>query len=138
MKKLVLGLIATVMFGFAGNAQEVSREQKQVLLNTQVVSLITLSKSVFQKGQTYEEFIKNFDTSAPYNPFETKLMKTVHSDLVNNTSTCSVLSRDASELVSLGQKYGATNLSSSKAVKCGFWCQLIIAIVEAIIDIIKP
>jgi len=138
MKKLLFGLIATVMFGFTSNAQEVSQNQKQTLINTQVVSLITLSKSVYQKGQSYDDFVKNFSTPSPYNPFEGKLMKTVYSDLVNNSSTCEVLNRDSSELVALGQKYGATNLSATSRRECGFWCQLAIAVIEAIIEIIKP
>ena len=138
MKKMLFGLIATVMLSVCGNAQEVTGNQKQLLVNTQVVSLITLSKSVYQKGQTYEDFVKNFTTPSPYNPFEGKLMKVVYSDLASNTSTCEILSRDASELVALGQKHGASNLTAINKTKCGFWCQLVIAIIEAIIETIKP
>lgn len=136
---MLFGLIATVMLSVCGNAQEVSLNQKQSVLNSQIISLITISKSVYQKGQTYEDFVKNFNpSSSSYNPFEGKLLKTVYIDLANNTSTCEILSRDSSELVELGEKYGASNLSTINKTKCGFWCQLAIAIIEAIIEVIKP
>lgn len=57
MKKLLFGLIATVMFGFVGNAQ-VSKESVRYSLSEGMVSLVDALKPAYKKGVTFETFEK--------------------------------------------------------------------------------
>lgn len=53
MKKLFLGLIATVMFCFAGNAQNASYSKSAMTV------VVAAAKGSYTKGMSYKEWLKN-------------------------------------------------------------------------------
>jgi hypothetical protein len=137
MKKMLFGLIATVLFSVSGNAQKLISSSKQTVVNSQIVALVSVSQSVYSKGQSYDDFIKTLSIPTPVNPYETKLMQTVYKDLQNNTPSCDILKRDSSELINLGIKYGSQIGTTQARTKCGWFCQLLLSIAELIIDVIR-
>lgn len=126
MKKLFLGLLATVMFSFSGNAQNTYAKSSMVVLVTQ-------AKSSYTKGMGYKDWILNQtgNTTVP-TAQEDKLLKDVYgfvstgakSDVVfKNYDGVSIV-----ELAKLYEKEGLTVLGESNQ-RCGWWCQLIIKLI---------
>ena len=58
MKKLLFGLIATVIFGFVGNAQRATKESVRVSLSEGMVSIVQALKPAYKSGITFETFEK--------------------------------------------------------------------------------
>ena len=58
MKKLVFGLIATVMFGFIGSAQKATKESVRYSLSEGMVSIVEALKPAYIIGSTFETFEK--------------------------------------------------------------------------------
>ena len=57
MKKLLFGLIATVMFGFVGNAQtKITKEQARLKFATSMSEFVTQCAPSYKKGMTYDAF----------------------------------------------------------------------------------
>ena len=91
MKKLVFGLIATVMFGFVGNAQKVTIEEVRLKLATSLSELVDDCRPIYRKGASYDDFIKDLlNTTGPTYPIPTEegqiLMKSVHNYLSKGTN----------------------------------------------------
>ena len=62
MKKLLFGIIATVLFGFTGNAQKVTEEEVRVQMATSMSQLVDQCRDTYAKNMDYEEFInKTFE-----------------------------------------------------------------------------
>jgi|SRR6478672_10138231 len=55
MKNLLLGLIATVIFSFTGNAQETQEEMRQLLAN-EMVSFTNAMKPAYQQAKDFNDF----------------------------------------------------------------------------------
>jgi hypothetical protein len=132
MKKLVLGLFATIMFGFAGNAQT------NAYTKSAMVVIVTQAKSTFVKGESYKDWLlhQTGNSTIP-TPQEEKLLKDVYGFLSTSSNSDVVYKGydgvSLTEVAKLQQKGGLTVLGSSNA-KCGFWCQLIIAVIQILID----
>lgn len=94
MKKLLFGLIATVMFAFTGNAQELSLISKKTVLNSQVVTIVEASKSIYVKGMSYDDFIKALLTPSPTIPSQDGFYRKVYYYINNNTPTCDIIKAD--------------------------------------------
>ncbi|MEC4004306.1 hypothetical protein OX283_006535 [Flavobacterium sp. SUN052] len=58
MKKLLFGLIATVMFGFVGNAQKTTKEDVRYSLSEGMASIVQALKPAYKSGITFETFEK--------------------------------------------------------------------------------
>ena len=58
MKKLLFGVIATVLFSFIGNAQKITKEEARYKLAEGMFSLVDGVKSAYKSGQTYASFEK--------------------------------------------------------------------------------
>lgn len=58
MKNLLLGLIATVLFAFNGNAQKVTQESVRLQLAKGMVDFKTTLKPAFDKTKSIEDFKK--------------------------------------------------------------------------------
>ncbi len=58
MKKLLFGVIATVLFSFIGNAQKITKEEARYKLSEGMVSFVDGVKPAYKSGQTYASFEK--------------------------------------------------------------------------------
>ena len=56
MKKLLFGLIATVLFSVIGNAQRMTQEDVRLLLAKQMVSFTDAMKPAYQQAKDFKEF----------------------------------------------------------------------------------
>ena len=65
MKKLFLGLIATVLIGFAGNAQTKLSPEMKSIVDAQMVTLVHAAKLTYSKGMSSAEWMKQ---NAPVSP----------------------------------------------------------------------
>ena len=74
MKKFIFGLIATVMFGFVGNAQKISQEEARQKLASSMVELVDQCSPSYKKGMPYNDFIKLIlgGTTGPTYPVPTE------------------------------------------------------------------
>ncbi|MBS1535419.1 MAG: hypothetical protein JST78_10100 [Bacteroidetes bacterium] len=131
MKKLILGLIAAVLISFSANAQT------NVYAKSGMVILVTQAKSSYVKGSSYKDWLtKQTGSSTSKSPEEEKLFREVYGFLSTNSNAETIFKNsDGSSLVELAkarQKDGV--LASEPNAKCGFWCQLIIEIIQIIID----
>ena len=58
MKKLLFGIIATVLFGFTGNAQKVTEEEVRVILAQGMADFTSSLRTAFEKTDNVEDFKK--------------------------------------------------------------------------------
>lgn len=101
MKKIIFGLVAMTMFGFAGNAQKLTEEQVRVRLATATASLVNDCAPSYKRGMSYEDFIKNVltgGTTGPTIPIPTEegqlLMKTVYGYASKGTKSEEIIRTD--------------------------------------------
>ncbi|NHM00526.1 hypothetical protein [Flavobacterium difficile] len=66
MKKMLFGLIATVMMSVSGNAQKISNEEARLYSAKVMVEFKNTLQPAFNESKSFEEFIKN--VTGPYNP----------------------------------------------------------------------
>lgn len=132
MKKLFLGLIATVLFGFAGSAQtKISADLKSVI-DAQMITLVHTANQTYSKGMTSSEWIKQ---NGPYNPTkdETLLMQKVFSYLSNATPDSEILKQDNSVLLTVTKSLISDSGTSSQ----NRWCfKCILQAIKEILEVI--
>ncbi|WP_298221519.1 hypothetical protein [Flavobacterium sp.] len=138
MKKLFLGLIATVMFCFAGNAQV------SVYSKSSMVVLVNQAKSTYTKGLSYQDWLsKQIGNDAKPTLQEEKFLKEVYGFLSTGAKSDAIFKNyDGNtllELAKLQEKGGLTAMGTANA-RCGWFCQLLMEIIRIIIDavIIMP
>ena len=134
MKKLFLGLIATLMFCFAGNAQS------SVYSKSSMVVLVTQAKKEFTNGISYQDWVtKQIGNEVKPSPQEEKFLKDIYGFLSTEAKSDVIYKNyDGSslvELVKLDRKGGLTAIGTINA-KCGWWCQFMFAVVRVIIDLL--
>ena len=132
MKKLFLGLIATVMIGFAGNAQT------NVYSKSSMVVLVTQAKKTYTKGASYQEWLsRQIGTEAKPTEQEAKLLQEIYGFLSTSANAETIFNNYKSnslvELAQLHEKDGLSALGSNNA-RCGWLCQLLIEILVVIIQ----
>jgi hypothetical protein len=132
MKKLFLGLIATVMFAFAGNAQT------NVYSKSGMVILVNQAKKTYTKGTSYQEWLsKQIGTDTKPTLQEDKLLKEVYGFLSTGAKSETVFNnydgKSMTELAKLQQSGGLTVLGDTNN-RCGWWCQFIIKILLGILE----
>lgn len=108
MKKLLLGLIATVILSFSGQAQTMSETAKQSAINAQVVMIVNVSKTFYSKGQSYDDFVRALLIPSPTVPSQDIFLKKVFFHVSNNTPDCDIMKESNSEF-----KNFVTDLSKS-------------------------
>lgn len=132
MKKLFLGLIATVMFGFAGNAQtKISTDLKSVI-DAQMITLVHAANQTYSKGMTSSEWIKQ---NGPYTPTkdETLLMQKVFNYLSAGTLDSEILKQDNSVLLTVSKSLISDSGTSSQ----NRWCfKCILQAIKEILEVI--
>lgn len=122
MKKLVFGLIATVMFGFAGNAQsKLTQEEIRVKLSTSMSQLVDNCRPSFKKGMSYNDFtvVILTGTGPTYPTVEAdNLMKAVYGFLSNGTSSADILKGyKGNEMAEVAKIAANSNSSAEVATK---------------------
>ncbi|MBK8599332.1 MAG: hypothetical protein IPN80_01155 [Flavobacterium sp.] len=132
MKKLFLGLIATVMICFAGNAQtKISTDLKSVI-DAQMITLVHAAKQTYIKGMTASEWIKQ---NGPYSPTkdETLLLEKVFSYLSLGTLDSDILKQDNSVLLTVSKSIISDSGTSSQ----NRWCfKCILQALQEILEVI--
>ena len=131
MKKLFLGLIATVMFCFAGNAQtKLSADMKSVV-DAQMLTLVHAAKLTYSKGMSSTEWMKQ---NAPASPTkeEQLLLQKLFGYLSSATPDSEILKQDNTVLYSVTK----SGISDSPDVANRFCLKCILQAIKEIIDVI--
>lgn len=89
MKKMLFGLIATVMMSVSGNAQKITQESFRLELSKSMVSLVNDLKPSYKNGMSYKDFTAailagNINSTIPVTG--DNLLKKAHYYLANNAS----------------------------------------------------
>lgn len=133
MKKLFLGLIATVMFGFAGNAQNGSFSKSSMTV------IVAATKDTYTKGMSYKEWLgKQIGTTAIPTKEEDKFLSDLYNYVSTNANSETVLKtydgKSLYDLALLNSKNGLKAIKegtfASQSRIC-WWC-----IVKFFIDLI--
>jgi len=131
MKKLVFGLIATVMFCFSGNAQSTLETAQYRGLMASFVEAARVNE--YKKGTRQDEFVKNVFGDSKPSEEEMNFVVTVYNYLEKGTSGTEILCsykglevKALAEKVSKGDKIFtyASETSKAKLKPCkghGFW-----------------
>lgn len=135
MKKLILGLCATLFFGFAAKAQN------NTYTKSAMVVLVSQAQSKYTKGMTYKDFVNvltgNTNSTVP-TAQEDKFLKDVYG-FVSTGAKPETISKNynGQSLLELAKSKGNTGvLNPSGDRGCGIWCQIINAIIKALADLI--
>jgi hypothetical protein len=138
MKKMLFGLIATVLFSVSGNAQSKLTVEQKSVVSAQMVVLVHGAKANYSKNMTLPEWIKQ---TGPYNPTSNeKILLTKMYDYVSKGVTdCEIMKSDNSILLNIVKEGG---FSPSPSV-AGKWCwscigDFIIRLIEILAPILVP
>jgi len=137
MKKLLFGLIATVLFSFDGNAQKLTPSQNKII-SSQMVLLVEYAKSTGANKMSLPDWTK---TTGDFDPTrsQTLLLAKIHGYAINGTSTCDIMNSDNSILHQVATE-GGELMRVSEEPRCNFWCWLkrTADLILAFIQIINP
>jgi hypothetical protein len=130
MKKIILGLCATLFFGFAGQAQN------NTYSKSAMVVLVSQAKSTYTKGMTYKEWVNvltgNTNSTIP-TAQEDKLLKDVYGFVSTNANPETISKNyNGQSLLDLAKSKGNTGVLSTSSGRCGFWCDLLSAMLHAL------
>lgn len=127
MKKLILCLFATMLFGFYGNAQN------NTFSKSAMVVLVSQAKTTYTKGMTYKDWVNVIGTpnsTIPVN--EDKLLKDIYGFVSTGANPETIYkSYDGTSLLALAKEKKSITLGGSTA-RCGFLCQLVNAVLVAL------
>ncbi|WP_309642263.1 hypothetical protein [Flavobacterium sp.] len=134
MKKLFLGLIATMMFCFAGNAQT------SVYSKSSMVVLVGQAKKEYTKGVSYQDWVtKQIGNQSKPSPQEEKFLKEIYGFLSTGAKSDVIYKNydgnSLVELVKLEQNGGLTAIGGTNA-RCGWWCQFMFDIIKFAIELL--
>jgi hypothetical protein len=146
MKKLVFGLIATVMLSGFSFGQKLTAEQSKSV-NEQMVKLVDNAKDYLSKnnGASYNQFILDVTSNRKVATMEgQQLLSKVYDFASKGTSTDEIMkSYDGKELLSVVALIKAKGLIGDEATVavfggtgkiCGFWCGVWHSIVNAVVE----
>lgn len=94
MKKMLFGLIATVMLSVSANAQTITNEDLRLQLSKSMVSLVNDLKPNYKSGMTYKDFtnvILAGNTNSTIPTTGDNLLRKAHSFLEKNTTENEIL-----------------------------------------------
>ncbi len=119
MKKLLFGIIATVLFSFTGNAQvKLTTDEKSSLDAHMVVLVRTANATIYTKGMTEADFMKVVGpTNATLS--EKALFKNIYKHLSNSSTDADIFKADNSSLLNFANSKTVTPSSTGTA---GKWC----------------
>ncbi len=87
MKKLVFGLIATMLFSFAGNAQKATKESVRYSMSEGMASMVEALKPAYKNGDTFETFEKTVIRSSKNTNQGNALLRKVFQYITEKTSS---------------------------------------------------
>lgn len=132
MKKFILGLCATLFFAFVSNAQNNTYSKSAMVL------LVTQAQKNYTKGMTYKEFVNVFAGGANSTiptPQEDKLLRDVFGFVSVKANPETIYKNyNGQSLLELAKTKSNTGVLSSTNARCGFWCQLLNALIVGIIE----
>jgi hypothetical protein len=132
VKKLFLGLIATVMFCFVGNAQNAS------YCKSAMTVVVASAKDTYVKGMTYKEWLAAQVRSVTPSKEEDKFLSDVFSYICTSSNSENVLKtydgKSLLDLAFLNSKNGLKALKEGTFSSQNRWC--IWCIIKIAIDII--
>ena len=138
MKKLFLGLIATVMFCFVGNAQSKREIAISKLYKVSMVSLVDNSRLYYKDGMLYKQFATTVSGNTTLSKEENLVLTDVYNFLVKKSDAGLIYETyDGASIKALA------NLPITETVvasRCGWicWLEIIKGVIEVIIDVIIP
>lgn len=119
MKKFILGMLAIVMFSFAGTAQQSDYSNPKVksFIDASMITLVTTLEASYEPGMSLPDWMQ---LSGPYNPSpqELVLLSKVHGYLSTNASDCEITNGDNAALLSVIQNGGF----GDSPQLAGKWC----------------
>ena len=126
MKKAVLFLFATMMFGIAGKAQGNS------YLKSSMVILVNHARNTFIDGQSYKDWLLRQTGSTTVSTIqEEKFLTDVYGFLSSNDKSAAIFKNyDGNSLLELKKLHdkGGTTILTSNNQRCGWICNIIIII----------
>lgn len=131
MKKLFLGLIATVMFCFAGNAQSKLSPDMKSVVDAQMITLVHAAKLSYTKGMSSSEWMKQNASVTPTKD-EQLLLQKLFSYLSNGTVDSEILKLDNSVLYQVAK----SGISNSPDEANRFCLRCILETIKEIIEVI--
>lgn len=100
MKKMLFGLIATVMMSVSGNAQKITNEDYRLELSKSMSSLVNDLKPSYKAGMSYKDFtnvILAGNTNSTIPKTGDNLLRKVHSFLEKKTTEATILKNYSGE-----------------------------------------
>lgn len=103
-----------------------------------MVVLVSSAKGTYTKGMTYKEWVNvvtgNTNSTIP-TAQEDKLLKDVYGFVSTNANPETVSKNyNGQSLLDLAKSKGNTGVLSASSGRCGFWCDLLNAIIRALIE----
>jgi hypothetical protein len=131
MKKLFLGLIATVMLCFVGNAQTKLSPDMKSVVDAQMITLVHAAKLTYTKGMSSTDWMKQ-NASVTLTKEEQLLLQKLFSYLSNGTADSEILKLDNSVLYQVAK----SAISDSPDVANRFCLRCILETIKEIIEVI--
>lgn len=130
MKNLILGLCATLLFSFSAAAQN------NTFSKSGMVVLVSAAKSSYNKGMTYKDFVNvltgNTNSTIP-TAQEDKLLKEVYGFVSTGANPETIAKNyNGQSLLELAKSKGNTGVLNTSTGRCGFWCEMLSAVIRAI------
>jgi hypothetical protein len=91
MKKLLFGLIATVLFSFIGNAQNITKEEARYKLAEGMIPFVDGVKPAYKTGQSYTNFEKTILGSWRNTTEGTALLRKAYDYVLKGTTKDEIL-----------------------------------------------
>ncbi|HMK06670.1 MAG TPA: hypothetical protein VK476_04015 [Flavobacterium sp.] len=142
MKKLVLGLFATIMFGFAGNAQNASYSKSAMTV------VVTAAKASFTKGTSYKDWLASqIGNSTIPTKEEDKFLSEVYGFVSTGATSETVLKnydgKSFLDLAVLNGKDGLKVIKDGTISSANRWCipcliKLVVDLMCLIVDCTSP
>ncbi|WP_300568336.1 hypothetical protein [Flavobacterium sp.] len=141
MKKMLFGLIATVMISSVSFGQKITEESQKNIINSQMVSIVNGAKVFYTKGQNYNDFLAAMSVPSPTfpNSSQEEFFKKVYGYVSDNTPDCEILKADNTVLskfaieLSKNPKNQGTSLEGKK-----WWQILINTALNVLLDVVLP
>jgi hypothetical protein len=142
MKKLVLGLFATIMFGFSGNAQNASYSKSAMTV------VVTAAKASFTKGTSYKDWLAGqIGNSTIPTKEEEKFLSDVYGFVSAGATSETVLKnydgKSFLDLAVLNGKGGLKVIKEGTILSADRWCipcliKLVVSLLCEVIDCTGP
>lgn len=136
MKKLLFGLLATVMFVCSGSAQTKLSTAKKAAIDAQMITLVHLTaQTTYKSGMSQADFIKQ---TGPVNPTkeETALLQKLYKYASAGTSDCEIMKGDNSILVTVAQSGTVSESTPNSRFPWAAVLQGLIEVIKIIIEMI--